>query len=467
MISSTRELLLGFRSDSRRSVSEQFLNGIDCLVDAIEIFHGNRLENVKRISSDAAFAEEQNRFYSRICFQLLVNIHQNYLPLLYAGRENNEFFLLPSIDRAIAWFQSDVELSLLPSFRFNYTYNGDLENFVERTVDKLEKYLDVGMKGVGKAAINIPVSRWITFIHFPIAHRDSALDLVVISHEVAHLIDQTRALYKKFFPITLDKPSFTKEIEENCKLPLPAATAPPGTPDPQLTFESVWGRAAIEANFTRQCVATVGSWVRELVADALAIHMIGPAYLFAFGQLMALGDNEPSDSHPAPAYRAELLVEELRKMGYLSGSGSLDSILSEVERKTKSELPSVRYKSAHLVAQQTIESIAPKIQSEVRGFVSNHSYTTDRYDSEVPQVLRLLERGIAPIEIRDKAGSNTSPAGVTALIHASWELYKTRIAVFYDLFRSTMPDSKKLTTLNHLIFKAIEASEVARRWRKA
>jgi hypothetical protein len=318
LIDTTRDLILGFRSDPRKNVSKHFLNGIDCVVDAIEVFHKNRLEFIQKSTNDSEFAEEQRWFYSRICFQLLISIHQNYLPLLYQSRENNEYFLLPSIDRAIAWFEPDVELSLLPSFRFNYTYNGGLEDFVKRTIDKLEKHLDVENRGTVKSAVKTHVPRWITFIHFPIAHRDSALELAIISHEVGHLIDQTRGLYKIFFPITLDKTTFKKETEDLCKLPLPIQ--PPDKSGAQLTFESVWGREAIEANFTRQCVLTVSNWVRELIADTLAIHMVGPAFLLALDNLTAHGENEPSDSHPAPAYRMNLLAQELRYMGFLKGA---------------------------------------------------------------------------------------------------------------------------------------------------
>jgi hypothetical protein len=139
--------------------------------------------------------------------------------------------------------------------------------------------------------------------------------------------------------------------------------------------------------------------------------------------------------------------------------------LLDIEARTKGELPSIRYQRVHLVAQRTIEGLAPKIQEKIRSFVSRHSYTKARFDAEVPEVLKLLERGIAPVEFRDKSGEFV-PADLTAIINAAWELYRTKMDGFLDLFRSTVSESQRLSTLNHLVFKAIEASEVVRLWKK-
>ena len=60
-------------------------------------------------------------------------------------------------------------------------------------------------------------------------------------------------------------------------------------------------------------------WITELVADTIAIKVLGPAYFCAFASLTLL-DNNPtyySDSHPALHKRLEMLKQELERMGVL------------------------------------------------------------------------------------------------------------------------------------------------------
>jgi hypothetical protein len=481
-IANLRDLLSEFSSDSHSRVSEPFLNGVASVIRAVEVFFQCRLKAINKSGAQKELRQEETQFLCQICLQLLINIHQNYLPLLYASKQNNEYLILPSITRAVGKYHAGVELTLLPEFRFNYTYNGGLEDFVNQTVEKLEKQLDDESKGSVRAAVTSATPRWITFIHFPLAHRDSALNLVVLFHEVGHLIDQTGQLFHKFLPIKLVKTVFEEELEKLCTLPSPAKKGnnPAGS---QLTFESFWGRDHIKANFTRQCIATVESWVRELIADFIAIRMVGPAYLFSFSQLAAHGEiGQPSLTHPAPIYRIFLMLEELHEMGYFEGTPDrevrsqsnaavssalgIEPILSDLMLNVQRDLVAKKLEELNLVAQATIEKLVPQLRATMRTFTSGNEYNYSQYADEVPEVMKLLLRGIAPVEIPRKGVNDLIPAGVTAIVNAGWQLYKTRILDFYGLFRPGIPESKRLKSLNQLLFKAVEASEVVLQWKK-
>jgi hypothetical protein len=58
-----------------------------------------------------------------------------------------------------------------------------------------------------------------------------------------------------------------------------------------------------------------------------------------------------------------------------------------------------------------------------------------------------------------------TPASVVAILNAGWELYKTDIAGFYSQFRAEVPKMERLGNLTQLLFKAVEASEILRRWK--
>lgn len=97
--------------------------------------------------------------------------------------------------------------------------------------------------------------------------------------------------------------------------------------------------------------------------------------------------------------------------------------------------------------------------------ITQHSFDAQSYVKTVPPILRRLRSGIAPIEVCDESRGKIIPASVVGILNAGWELYRTDLAGFYSEFRSDIPEMEKLGNLNHLLFKAIEASEVVRRWR--
>ena len=277
---------------------------------------------------DPEFQNEQKKFYSKISLQLLAEVHEKYLPLLYFGREQGEYWVLPSIRRALAIFQPDIELSVVPGFEFNYAYDGGMEDFVKRTVEKLERYLDKKNRGTVLQILTGEAQhpRWISFIHFPLIESSSALNLVTLAHELGHLIDQVLKIYVSI-PVELEKSSYTKKLEEICKSPISGKNPP----EKQLTLESVFTRADLEPQFRAQCIATTKNWIREVIADLIAIHGLGPAYFFAFSEMLAHSaqEDEPSSSHPAPTLRMNIQLEELAYLRYLpqkTGANSTNDV---------------------------------------------------------------------------------------------------------------------------------------------
>ena len=483
---SLRELLAEFRRESLRNTSQHFIRGVQAVVDAVEAFHKNRMRHTnENFSNQSSFQDEQKRFYSKLSLQLLAQVHEKYLPLLYSGRQQNEFLVLPSIRRAISLFQSEVELSLVPSCEFNYMYDGGMENFVEKTVGILEQYLDAKNKGAVRAVLDPGQKhpRWITFVHFPVVERNSALNLVILGHEIGHLIDQIRQLYKQL-PFELEKESYNKSFEEVCGSPM--RTKAGGAKGDQLTFEDVFTRAALEPQFRAQCIAVATNWIREVIADLLAIHALGPSYFFAFSELLAHGaqENRPSDSHPAPCFRLNMLLDELSFMGYFGAASAraegeedksktqskndqsrVAALLSASQARVLAELPTTSYKGIMDVSQKTIEKYLDQIRSLVRPSISPYSYTADKYQREVPLVIDALVQGIAPIEAL--VNGKFQPNSIPAILNGGWELYKSDIQSFYERFRDNIPIQDRLSTFNQLLFKAIEASEVVRLWQKA
>jgi hypothetical protein len=468
---SLRKLVQDLERGLPPRTSEQFILGLNLIIDAVELFLRERVENLKAtFAANPQELAEQIAFHAKVALQILGALHQKYLPLLHAETQRNEYLLYPSIDRAVREFTKSFELTLVPDFVYNYAFVGK-ENFASHEIKLLAERSDQNTKTALTALRGrSTLKQWITFLHFPVADRDSALNLCVLAHELGHLVDKTNKIYEKLLPIELDKASFDKLVETRCKTP-PFGMAPqPG--DKQFTFETIFKRPGVEARCYLSCHTMLENWIREIIADVLAIHAIGPASYFAFNDFFAYmgAENVTSNSHPAPAFRLQLMLAELKEvLGYSSSSGAIGSVLAEAMPNVAAGASAATYRDEADVVQKTIEKNldrkdADNLLAKIRPFVSAYSFNAATYRQEVPDVLKKLRSGVAPIETLDSGGM-VRPASVVAILNAGWELYKTNIDGFYDEFRAEVPKMERLANLNHLLFKAIEASEVVRRWK--
>jgi hypothetical protein len=312
--------------------------------------------------------------------------------------------------------------------------------------------------------------RWVTFLHFPVADRDSALSLCILAHELEHFVDEANKIYQKLLPMELDKDSFEELVNTRCSTPASGIKPKPG--DPQLTFETIFTKAGVQARCYLSCNEMLERWVREIIADVLAIHAIGPASFFAFNDFLGYmgAENVASNSHPAPAFRLRLMLDELKDpMGYMSSASAIDAVLQDAVPRVSADSSRAVYKDeakvVHRTVQKNLEKTGPdNLLVKIRPFVSSYSFSASKYREQVPGVLERLRCGIAPIETSGPNGEK-SPASAVAILNAGWELYKTDIESFYAEFRDDVPKMERLGNLNHLLFKAIEASEVFRRWK--
>src|SRR4029077_2571629 len=128
------------------------------------------------------------------------------LPYLDASRQQNDYLILPSVIRGVHLLEKDVEIILIPQFEYCYGFVG-FQDFVKKAVRQLEKSLDpeTKTKFLERAETS---PKWNAFLSYPIAEKDSALNLTVLAHELAHLADQATGFYKRLLPLKLDEASF-------------------------------------------------------------------------------------------------------------------------------------------------------------------------------------------------------------------------------------------------------------------
>jgi len=448
-----QQLVTDFETVLIHPTCEQFIKGIRLLLEAVEESHQQWLDELP----SGPEGEEHVKTVSKICLSILANIHSEFLPYLDSSAQQTSYLLLPTLTKAVDTFRGDatVELALVPQFEYTYGIAG-LPQFAKLEINKLD-YTDEKKK-TARLAAAAALPSWTAFVSYPMVEKNSALNLAVVSHELAHLVDFIKELYKPLVPQKLDEEAFKKLIEE-ASTALEAAGFQVG---PQL-------KDRIEAEYYKDCVQMVVSWLKEVIADIIALRVLGPAYLFSFLEFLAHGafENQHDSEHPAPARRLKLLIDELSSMNYFKVDTGVTKQLQAIKTRVSDEAKTTVYQQHALVADKTLETTLDSLLTNLRKFCSSISYTAERYRDEVPPVVRLIQQGIAPIETcsaEPKAVRTPSP--VVAVLNAGWEVYKVGADEFSKLFEEDVSKSQQVVTLNHLLFKAIEAGELLREWQK-
>jgi hypothetical protein len=128
--------------------------------------------------------------------------------------------------RVIAPISSERKVELtIPTFDY-LSFSGILE----LTKSQIEKLGAFGTKEQRlQDAAGLP--DWTVFLSFPIVEHGSALNQVVLAHELAHFIIHLDDLAAKLQPFTLHKDSFSTLVEAVNKSPLRYFATPLSSPE--------------------------------------------------------------------------------------------------------------------------------------------------------------------------------------------------------------------------------------------
>jgi len=133
------------------------------------------------------------------------------------------------------------------------------------------------------------------FIRYPYLLSNDTLALTVLGHEVAHVWYETLKAADLIAPmIQIDSETLATICQQRGL-----------SQDQQFEFYT-----------NLQTIAS--AWAEEITCDMAAIHLFGPASLFAYERTIELsgGHNSGTVSHPDSAWRCRLMVEQLRRLGF-------------------------------------------------------------------------------------------------------------------------------------------------------
>lgn len=84
---------------------EQFLKGLDLIIRAVETFLRLRVKSLQaRFAGKPQELADQIEIHAKVALRILGSLHQQYLPLLHAETQSNEYLFKRSIDEAVGLF---------------------------------------------------------------------------------------------------------------------------------------------------------------------------------------------------------------------------------------------------------------------------------------------------------------------------------------------------------------------------
>jgi hypothetical protein len=339
-------------------------------------------------------------------------------------------------------------------------------------------------------------------LSFPRAERNNMLQHAVWGHEVAHVLQQ---ILVQGLPETLktdetvpppDELTLSSQLAH--QITIPKEKLNPLLLQIQREFliipEVNEDHDAYEEMMSviyNQVVKTLTDWVTEIVCDLLAIRLFGPAMLFAFSEIVeSLHDlARSSDSHPSPAFRMRLMIEQLHTLGFIDPDASpnrwggygpvIDREIKRIqdlcsashgneESHQSDRATQIRFR---IVTEALDDATLDKIRRFINGIKKDYFLDADKLEAEVPSLVGYLEQGIPPNKA-ELTSDDPEPVSLPAIVNAGWifwlELLQHSGIDGLDVWTSSHPSqcgtldtlTSQRERLNELVLKAIEASEI-------
>lgn len=442
---------------------KRFASALLQIVRTMEDFYQAEIKNALDVE-DETYIQQISAKY----LEILQKMHGNPMQFLQRG---DEYFVPSEILMTMTSFvdqlsDRNIDFSISPQWDYMYGFFG-----YKDIVKNFLRDIAVDYSLVERLQEEQP--ELFVFVTYPyVEHRNILLHSIMI-HEVSHLVDWLRGITVALEgEITLDQESLEHHLSEEKKLEInlsPSQEEEVQGPT-QITLEGILGKS-IETVFRNDCKEVVKSWLKEVIADVLSVHALGPAYVFAANEFFTLiaDMDQYSPSHPSSRLRMKFLLEELEENDYLSDLENSDvkekliELISLIEPQYIVEPNDRRQK----VAYETITKNIVIIREKARSCVP-YSYGAQTFNRHVDNYVKdYLSKGIPQADIWDDSGEKNIDVNIISILNAGWQLYLTDMDKYLRLFDANSIEEKNraLNNLYELIIRAMETSQILRIWK--
>ncbi|HLG30391.1 MAG TPA: hypothetical protein VI387_09295, partial [Candidatus Brocadiales bacterium] len=229
-----------------------------------------------------------------------------------------------------------------------------------------------------------------------------------------------------------------------------------------------------------QLLRILKDWTEVIVSDIFAITVFGPAYLFALTEFLTTQGSIKGCSleSPSGAFRISNLLKIMDDLGFVKNLDKavkvrIDEISANVRALQKKQKTPVQESLERCLSMEG-DGIGARIFSMVKEKTKGFAYEPQRLLDEVPELVKLMENLIPPIELFDAEGRCSKPADIISIMNAGWIVYLTKLP---DISRSHAQRGNEgregaeereqlFDILNRLLLKAMEVNEICEKLSK-
>jgi len=215
-------------------------------------------------------------------------------------------------------------------------------------------------------------------------------------------------------------------------------------------------------------VECANRWITELLSDAIAVALAGPAYVAAFARLLSgfFALETATATHPPTALRIRLMCKQLGSSTVLGGyePRTIDLIQSwqstcDALHEAKSYAPDEGQDDLEPLLGplvRTAEKVHSALVDAARDRVGDHAYREGFGKQDLVLAEMLVQLGIPPIERQDWGEPLThgSPLSPARIFSVCWSAYSL----------DTSPPDVRARRYGRALLESLDASEALRRW---
>lgn len=137
-------------------------------------------------------------------------------------------------------------------------------------------------------------------------------------------------------------------------------------------------------------------WLAEIFCDAVAVHHLGPTYLYSFlAEVVAASIDETGPRHPPPRQRTRLLLAQLDRLGWEATMKAGDPQLDPWVRSLVKPKPTYRGVEGFLT--WAVDDLSALVRRKVERLLGKRTFAPNA--DELAEVSDLLEVGIPPAQL--------------------------------------------------------------------
>jgi hypothetical protein len=219
------------------------------------------------------------------------------------------------------------------------------------------------------------------------------------------------------------------------------------------------------------------SWVEELVADAVALCLFGPAFLFSSiyfsGPFCSMSD--PSETHPPDGLRIEFMCMMLLSNYHQGGLGYRNYLdtsnlnyLLEWQSYAIDSITTARFSRQDRAMVSVMRRAFPHIMNGTKRLTAPYRYSGKDYVKDVPALCENIANGIPPNEIiTDFQRGVIMNVRAESILNAGWSYLISGDQRYAELLNCVDDKWKVTNRLFDLVSKGLEYSEMHSRWRNS